>query len=444
MKRFGLAMILAAICLPTWAQSNLEKLVAHSDEFRKEIIQVTDGVWVAVGFGLANSILIEGDDGVIIVDTMESPQAAADVKAEFDKLTDKPVKAIIYTHNHYDHVYGAKVFAGDDNPQVYAQEDLDTLVQTRQSVVSGAIYARSARQFGVMLPDDSRVNAGIGKKLVMGGGSGLANYIPPTHTFPESMEIEVAGGKIKLVLAPGETDDQLYVWLPDKKVLCPGDNYYHAFPNLYAIRGTPYRDVQKWADSLDLMINEEPEFLVPSHTRPVVGKVEIARRLGNYRDAIRYVWSETIKGMNTGKTPDELANTITLPENLANEPYLEAYYGTIPWSVRSIFTGYLGWFDGNAAHLFPMSPADKATRIADLAGGAEALMGKAQEAMDSGDAQWAAELADHLMALDRSNKAARALKAAALIALADEQVSANGRNYFMTSGVQLGGKATTP
>jgi alkyl sulfatase BDS1-like metallo-beta-lactamase superfamily hydrolase len=444
MKRFGLILMAVAVCLPVWAQSNLEKLVAHSDEFRKEVIQVTDGVWVAVGFGLANSILIEGDDGIIIVDTMESPQAAADVKAEFDRLTDKPVKAIIYTHNHYDHVYGAKVFAGDDNPEVYAQEQLDGLVQTRQSVVSGAIYARSARQFGVMLPDASRVNAGIGLKLVMGGGSGLDAYIKPTQTFADSMEFEAAGVKIKLVSAPGETDDQLYVWLPEKKVLCAGDNYYQAFPNLYAIRGTPYRDVRKWADSVDLMINEGPEFLVPSHTRPVIGKNEIARRLGNYRDAIRYVWNETIKGMNAGKTPDELANTITLPENLANEPYLEAYYGTIPWSVRSIFTGYLGWFDGNAAHLFPMSPADKASRMADLAGGADALMTKAQAAMDSGDAQWAAELADHLLALDKSNKDARALKAAALIALADEQVSANARNYYMTSGVQLGAKPTVP
>lgn len=439
-------MALMALAAPTWPQpSNMELLVAHSEEFRQEVIEVTEGVHVAVGYGLANAILIEGTDGVIIVDTMESTLAAEAVKAEFDKITDKPVKAIIYTHNHYDHVYGAAVFAGDDAPEVYAHADLDDLVKNRQDVVGPAIYPRSIRQFGVLMPAAARPNAGIGPRLVFGApGEGLNNYLEPTQTFEGELEFEAAGLKIKLVHAPGETDDQLYVWIPAKRVLMPGDNFYKAFPNLYAVRGTPYRDVRKWADSLDKMIAEEPEFLVPSHTRPLSGKDAIKETLGNYRDAIRYVLDETIKGMNLGKTPDELAHTITLPEALASQPYLHEYYGTVSWSVRSIFTGYLGWFDGNATNLFPSTPQDAARNMADLVGGTDALFAKAKEAMEAKNHQWTAELCDHVLALEPDNKDARLLKGRALVALGEGQISANGRNYYMTSGLQHGAKPTAP
>ena len=325
-------------------------LEAHTSEFEKGVIEVTDGVHVAIGFGLANSILIEGDDGVIIVDTMESPAAAEAVKAEFDKITAKPVRAIIYTHNHYDHVYGARVFAGDDNPDVYAHETFMPLVGQRSNVLQPAIFARSARQFGIPLPPSAFPNAGIGTRLVLSGGA-LANFMPPDKTFSDEHNFEVAGVKIKLVHAVGETDDQIYVWLPDKRTLLPADNFYKAFPNLYAIRGTPYRDVREWAASLDKMLAEKPEHLVPSHTRPISGADRVEETLTDYRDAIQSVFDQTIDGMNEGLTPDQLVETVKLPAPLAEKPYLQEYYGTVAWSVRSIFTGYLGWFDGNATNL---------------------------------------------------------------------------------------------
>jgi alkyl sulfatase BDS1-like metallo-beta-lactamase superfamily hydrolase len=441
-NRFVLGLLI--LCAPVWAQeSNKEKLTAHSEEFRREVIQVTDNVWVAVGFGLANSILIEGTDGVIIVDTMESPRAAKMIKAEFDKITTKPVKALVYTHNHYDHVNGSKSFAGDAQPDVYAHSTLHNNVLTRRNIVGPSIARRSSRQFGIPLPDAQRLNAGIGPKLVM-GGLGATEYMEPTHTFDESMEVEVAGVKMKLVLAPGETDDQLYVWLPDQKILLPGDNIYKAFPNLYAVRGTPYRDVRKWANSLDLMLNEGPEILVPSHSRPVIGKERCAELLANYRDAIQYVYDETIKGMNAGKSPDNLALSIKLPEKLAAEPYVTEFYGTIPWSVKSIFVGHLGWFDGNATNLFPMVPVKRAKAMADLAGGVEALYIKVEKAIEDEKYIWACELSDQLLALNHRVKDVKGLKAEALIALADLQISANARNYYLTSAVQLGAKLTAP
>lgn len=430
-------IVFAAFAMTAAAQSPAEKLAAHTDEFRREIIEVTDGVHVAVGYALANSIFIEGDDAVIIVDVTESPAAAREIKAEFDKISDKPVAAIIYTHNHTDHIVGAKVFAGDDAPEVYAQADLHDNVRHIYEEVTPAIFARSVRQFGVPLPPGQFLNCGIGPRLRVGTG-GLATYIAPTQTFDDRLETEIAGVRVVLQHAPGETDDQLYVWLPDKKTLLPGDNFYKSFPNLYAIRGTRYRDVREWAESLDKMMAEgEIEHLVPSHTRPISGASEIKVTLSNYRDAIRHVYDATIAGINAGKTPDALAQEIKLPEELADLPYLQEFYGTVPWSVRAIFVGTLGWFDGNATNLFPLSAKERAEKIAALAGGVEQLRDAAKQAVADGDAQWAAKLADQLLALDANDAEAKRLKADAFTALAGQQISANGRNYYLTQALQL-------
>ena len=431
-----------ALCLAlpfTAQQTNEQKLIAHSGEFRPEIIKVTERVWVAVGYALANAILVEGTDGVIIIDTTESKTAARAIKTEFDKLTTKPVKAIVYTHNHYDHINGAEVFAAGGTPAVYAHALLETLVQQSNAEVGNAMLPRNLRQFGTLLPDANRPNAGIGPKLVLDPGGALT-YLKPTQTFTGTLDITVAGVTMKLVHAPGETDDQIYVWLPARKVLFAADNYYLAFPNLYAIRGTPYRDVRKWRDSVDLMIAEGPEYLVPSHTRPLTGAAHIKGVLTDYRDAIGSVYTQTIAGMNRGLGPDDLVQEVKLPVGLAGKPHLQEFYGTIPWAVRSIFAGNLGWFDGNPTHLFPLAPKDRAERIAALAGGKDALLKNLRQASAGGDSQWTAELADHLLVLEPENAEVKSIKAQALIALGRAQISANARNYFMSSAMQLGAR----
>lgn len=436
----ALALLCSLVAPPTlFSQDSARarQLAEHTAEFEKGVIEVTGGVHVAIGFGLANSILIEGDDGVIIVDTMESSGSAAAVKKEFERITTKPVKAIVYTHNHYDHIQGAAVFAGDSRPDVYAHESTMAIIEHSLQVMQGAIRARSMRQFGVTLRGDEFLNAGIGPRLMLDINPGRS-FLPPNKLVgSERLEVEVAGVQLEFVSAPGETDDQIYVWLPQKKVLLPGDNFYKAFPNLYAIRGTRFRDPSGWVESLGEMIAEEPEFLVPSHTRPISGHDNVRQALTNYRDGIKSVLDQTIAGMNEGLTPDELVERVKLPEHLTNDPNLQEYYGTVPWSVRSIFAGNLGWFDGNATHLFPLSDRQRAERTAKLAGGEEQLLGQAKAAFEAGDHQWAAELADHLIALDGFKQQAYGLKADALAALAGQQVSANGRNYYLTSARQL-------
>ena len=184
-------------------------------------------------------------------------------------------------------------------------------------------------------------------------------YIKPTITFEKELKLSISGIDIELYHAPGETNDQLFVWLPQKQALMPGDNLYKTFPNLYTIRGTTHRDVKGWVQSLDHMRSFNPEYLFPSHTRPLSGP-EVMDTLTLYRDAIQYVHDQTIRLMNKGYYPDQIIEMIQLPETVAKSPFVNEFYGTVRWSVKSIFNGYLGWFNGNISDLDPLSRAEEA------------------------------------------------------------------------------------
>ena len=445
------ALALAALCATAACERPIAEseaiapvaLAAHTAEFEKAVIEVTDGVHQAVGFGLANSILVEGDDCAFIVDVMASVETARAVKAEFDKITDKPIRALVYTHNHADHVFGGRGFVPEGDVDVYAHETTESYIDRVVSIIRPIISMRSERLFGNHLPaegPDAFVNAGIGRFLEIGRGGDTLGLIRPNRTFADELDVELCGVQVRLVHAPGETNDQLFVWLPEKRLLMPGDNVYKAFPNLYTIRGTLYRDVLEWVNSIDRMRDLRPEHLAPSHTRPVSGANRIEEILTAYRDAIQYVHDQTIRGMNRGLTPDELVGSVQLPPHLRDHPYLQEFYGTVEWSVRSIFSGYLGWFSGDTATLSPASPGERALGFAELAGGEAALVAATQQALEREQYAWAAELASHLIRLDPGSQQARRLKAAALRELGHRSPSPNGRNFYLTRALELEGE----
>lgn len=258
-----------------------------------------------------------------------------------------------------------------------------------------------------------------------------------TSSKGDSQTFKVAGVELKLVSSPGETNDQLFVWYADAKVLFAGDNFYRSFPNLYAIRGTPNRSVRLWADSLGKLADNDAVALVGGHTNPILGANDVKQVLNDYRDAVPFIHDKTVEGMNKGMTPDELVEYVQLPENLASKDYLQPYYGHPEWGVRSVFNGYLGWFDGNPSNLFRLSPKSEAERLAKLAGGQDKLLAAAKDAVAADDNQWAAQLADHLLAINKDNSEAKQLKVDALTNLARDMVNATARNYYLTVAREL-------
>ena len=419
--------------IPVGANTDLAK---HSEIFKPGVEKVADNLYVAIGYGIANSIMIEGEDGLIIVDTMTTNEEARQVLAEFRKISAKPIKAIIYTHSHPDHVFGSQVFAAEGSPTVYAHDTTAGIVRHLITEVRPIISARSMRMYGNFLSEGTVLNVGIGPFVGMKPGS-TVGFVQPTRTFSDTLEDEVAGIRFKLIHVGGETNDQIIVWLPDSKVLIPADDFYWAFPNLYTIRGTPFRSLKNWYRSLDMMRDLKAEHLAPCHTRPIEGAERIYKILTDYRDAIQYVHDQSLRGINLGLTPDELAEFVQLPPHLAKAPYLQPFYGKVSWSVRSMFVGNLGWFSGDSADLQPLGPRDEAKMIADLAGGPDKLAAQARKLLDQGQYQAALQLTTYVIQLQRENAEARGVRIKALTALAEKEQNPNARHYYLSEALEL-------
>lgn len=414
------------------------QLVERNAEFEQDIIRVSESVYTAVGYAVSPVSMIVGEDGVVIVDTGISAVAGRRIRDDFRQLVDKPIKAIIFTHGHPDHIGGASAFM-EEGTQVWAQEGFGSEQRMQNRAGLQIQGRRGAMQAGFLLSPEQRINNGVAKAFWperatgVFSGSAAKDALPLQFVSGDGMMLRAAGLELELLPAGGETDDHLIVWLPSEKVAFAGDNFYKSWPNLSAIRGTPYRDVQDWILALQKIIDREPNAVVGGHTRPVIGRDTVREVLTNYRDAIRFVFDKTIEGMNKGLGPDALVDYVKLPEEFAELDYLQPYYGNVEWSVRGIFSGYLGWFDGNASNLFPLSIREEANRVARLAGGSEALSNSAREAFAAQDYQWAAQLCDYLLALNADDKSAMLLKADALEKLAEQLLTATGRNYYLTS-----------
>ena len=417
--------------------STPEDLKKHTAEFTKEVIEVTDGVHMAIGFALANAMMVEGEDSNIIIDTTGTVETAREVKEIFQSINPNPISAIIYTHNHGDHVYGASVFAEESDPEIYAHSSTEKYISRVIGILRPIISSRSGKMFGNVLPNEHVENNGIGPFLEIGKDGRTPGLLYPTKVFEDQLEFEVSGIKVVLYHAPGETNDQLFVWLPEKKALFPGDNFYKTFPNLYTIRGTPYRDLAGWVSSLDKMRYLGPEHLIPSHTRPISGQQEIYEKLTTYRDGIQYVHDQTIRMMNQGMGPDEIAEKISLPKHLGDSPFLKEFYGSPEWSARNVFSGYLGWFDGNPSTLKPLPKSEEANNLVSIAGGWDNLFKIAEDSFKKENYQWALQLTDYLLLSKPDNKETIVLRMSCLKALGEKESNPNSRYYYLSSAALL-------
>ncbi|MDA7737962.1 alkyl/aryl-sulfatase [bacterium] len=410
-------------------------------EFDKEIIKVSSSVYTAVGYAVSPVSMIVGDDGVVIVDTGLDIEQGKAIRADFRDIVDKPVKAIIFTHGHPDHTHGASAFMDSSDVQVWAREGFGHEQNTLEDAGVFIQKRRGAAQAGFALTPEQRINNGVAKAFWpnrKGGIWGAEQNIVPNHlVVAEREKLSIAGIDLELVAATGETQDGLYIWLPSERVVFAGDNFYKSWPNLYAIRGSAYRDIRAWANVIDDILQEGAVAVVGGHTRPILGESEVNETLGNFRDAIRFLFDKTVEGINKGLTPNQLVDYVVLPDKYKDLDYLRPYYGNPEWAVRAIFGGYLGWFDGNATSLFPLSDKEEAERFARVAGGVNGILELATKATKDRDFQWSAQLSDYVLSLEPNNEKAMINKADALTGLADEILTATARNYYLSSAIEL-------
>ena len=417
------------------------------------LVQVSPSVWVSVAEDVSNVAMIRGRDGLILVDSGMIPECAATMLSAFRSiapLKPYPIRAVIYTHGHGDHTGGSPVFCGEGTkPEIWARDNFGAATfPFERSGLMPLFKARGVRQGGFALSPEKRICGSVSPVLYSKAGdaifSGRTEAVLPDHFFnSDSKSLNIAGVELWLLATPSETPDALAVWFPGERVLFCGDALYRSFPNVYPIQGTGNCDIPSWCSSLKLLHSLDADVLVPGHTEPFFGREHVQEVLGNYRKALQHVYDRTIEGMNAGKTPDELARDVRLPSQLAELDYLKEVYGNVSWTVRNIFNSLVGWFDGNPLHLSEnFSPQEEALRMAALVGGEKDLLGKAKEALAQSDGAWAARLADHLLALRPEHGKYRRLKADALDVLAENMLTATGRNYTFSVAQELRNGAT--
>jgi alkyl sulfatase BDS1-like metallo-beta-lactamase superfamily hydrolase len=395
------------------------------------VVEHAPGVASLLGLSVANAHALQGERGVIVFDSGHDEREGTQLLALLRSWTSRPISAVIYTHSHYCHGTGALAAAMLPDAPIIAHLRLEANLWRALGYERPAWQRRVYAQYGAFLPREGP-DADPSEAERTHGRSASAYRAPTRLIVGPEETVDVDGRRLRFFTEfPWDTDDTLLVWDEAARVVIH-NHVTRNFPNMYSIAGGAFRDPLPWLAGIDLMRRLKPAIALGTHGAPFVGETEVTEGLTIFRDALQFVFDQTIRGINRGFGPAELAGFVRLPAALADHPGLRQTYSELGFHVRAVFAGLFGWYGGDAAELQPLAPADEATRLVAALGGADAVGTLAERALADDDARWAARLARAVLWVDGANARAAAALAAALRRLGQRSASWTTRNALLT------------
>ena len=420
------------------------------------LFKVTTGIYQVRGYDLSNMSIIESDNGWILVDPLTARETASQALLFAQKhLGKKPIKAILFTHSHIDHFGGVQGILQHLNnaertelriiaPEGFAEE------ATSENIIAGTAMSRRAMyMYGKNLAKTERGHIGTG--LGKGAAFGTFGIAVPTELINEkNKNIDIDGVTFEFQIVSGsEAPAEFTFYLPEHKAFCGAELVSRNMHNLYTLRGAKVRDARMWSAFIEQARTEfkDAESYFGSHHWPLWGKENINDFLVIQRDTYKFIHDQSVRLMNQGLTPNEIADQIKMPAALNTSFHNQGYYGTVKHNARAVYQGYLGWYTGNPSTLDALPETKVAKRYVDMMGGAEAVLEKAQAQFTAAadmdiqagkDAyRWLAELVNHLVFADTDNSKAKALLAKIYDQLGYQAESAPWRDFYLSGAYEL-------
>ncbi len=410
------------------------------------LFEVVPGIYQVRGYDISNVTFVEGARGVVVIDPLVSKECAAAALSLYRRHRGaRPVTGVIYSHSHVDHWGGVKGVVTQESVKagavpVWAPEGFMDFAISETMLAGTAMARRAEYMFAPTLARGPRgqVDAGIGKT----NSTGSVTLIPPTREISATgQEEEIDSVRFVFQLVPeSEAPVEMNFHLPDLRVLCVPENATHCMHNLLTPRGAQVRDALRWSKYIGEaieMFGGASDVLFAQHHWPRWGTERIVDFLARHRDMYRYLHDQTLRLANRGLTPTEIAAEVKMPPTLAKTWACREGYGTTSFNVRAIYQRYLGFFDGNPAHLDPLPPAEAARRYVELAGGLSELLASARRAYEQGDYRWVAEITSHAVFAAPESAEARGLHAGALEQLGYQSESPVWRNFYLMGAKEL-------
>jgi alkyl sulfatase BDS1-like metallo-beta-lactamase superfamily hydrolase len=410
------------------------------------LFKIADRVYQLRGLDIANMTIVEGDSGLVVIDTLLTAETAhAGLELYYQHRPRKPVVAIIYSHSHADHFGGAKGVVSETDVQagrvkIYAPDGFMEHAVAENIIAGNAMSRRAQYMYGPLLPPGERgqVDTGLGKAL----GRGTQTLLAPTDLIAKTQdERRIDGVDIVFQLTPGtEAPAEMNLYFPQFRVLDMAENATHTMHNLYTLRGAEIRDGNAWARYLDealALFGDKTDVLIAQHHWPVWDRAKITAYLAKQRDLYKFINDQSLRLLNQGFTPGEIAEQLKLPASLAQEWALRGYYGTLRHNARAVYQKYLGWYDSNPADLDPLPPDAAARKQVEYMGGAAAVIARARDDFAKGEYRWVASVMKEVVYADPANAEARALAADALEQLGYQVEAAPWRNEYLVGALEL-------